>query len=106
MNNEVRKIKEKIAPILKEYNVTKAGIFGSYARGEQKANSDVDILVETDNNMTMIEFIGLKNELERVFKKKVDLVEYSTIRKEFKNQVLKEEISIIWIEIISSTLTI
>ncbi len=39
-------IKKKIAPILKKYNVTKAGIFGSYARGEQKRNSDVDILIE------------------------------------------------------------
>ena len=43
---EFESIKQKILPILKSYRVTKAGIFGSYARGEQNKKSDVDILIE------------------------------------------------------------
>ncbi|KHO50976.1 MAG: hypothetical protein QT05_C0047G0025 [archaeon GW2011_AR13] len=39
-------IKLKIARILKNYGVVRAGIFGSYARGEQKKDSDIDILIE------------------------------------------------------------
>ncbi len=43
MNKEIEKIKKKIVPILKKNKVVRAGIFGSYARGENKKNSDVDI---------------------------------------------------------------
>jgi len=94
-NKEIEKIKNKIIPVLKEYNVTKAGIFGSYARGEQKKNSDVDILVKTGDEMGLLEFIGLKLMLQRVVKRKVDLVEYETIRKELRETILNDEIRIL-----------
>ena len=94
-NKEIEKIKNKIIPVLKEYNVTKAGIFGSYARGEQKKNSDVDILVKTGDEMGLLEFIGLKLMLQRVVKRKVDLVEYKTIRKELRETILNDEIRIL-----------
>ena len=68
-------IKEKILPILKQHKVTRAGIFGSYARGEQKKGSDVDILVEIDDDrMGFLGFIRLKNLIERTIRKKIDLV--------------------------------
>lgn len=44
--NKIESIKKKIVPILKKHGVVRAGIFGSYARGEQNKNSDVDILIE------------------------------------------------------------
>src|SRR3989344_7147900 len=94
-SQEIEEIKTKIIPVLKEYNVTKAGIFGSYARGEQKKNSDVDILVKTGDEMGLLEFIGLKLMLQRVVKRKVDLVEYETIRKELRETILNDEIRIL-----------
>jgi uncharacterized protein len=95
-NLKIEEIKEKIVPILKKHKVTKAGIFGSYARGEQKKNSDIDILVEiNDDKMGLLEFIGLKLLLEKILKKKIDLVEYEAIRKELKERILKEEIPIL-----------
>lgn len=94
-NKEIEKIKNKIIPVLKEYKVTKAGIFGSYARGEQKKNSDVDILVKTGDEMGLLEFIGLKLMLQRAVKRKVDLVEYETIRKELREIILNDEIRIL-----------
>ena len=94
-NKEIEKIKNKIIPVLKEYKVTKAGIFGSYARGEQKKNSDVDILVKTRDEMGLLEFIGLKLMLQRAVKRKVDLVEYETIRKELREIILNDEIRIL-----------
>ncbi|PIN88966.1 hypothetical protein COU60_04790 [Candidatus Pacearchaeota archaeon CG10_big_fil_rev_8_21_14_0_10_34_76] len=92
---EIEKIKEKIIPLLKENKVTKAGIFGSYARGEQTKKSDVDILVEIDDEIGLFEFIGIKILLEKKLKRKVDLVEYECIRKELKKRILSEEIPII-----------
>ena len=91
---ELDKIKKKIVPILKKYGVTKAGIFGSYARGEQNKKSDVDILIELNEAYDLIEYIQLKNIIENAIKKKVDLVEYSCIRKELRNNILNEEIPI------------
>ena len=96
-NKEVEKIKSKIIKILKKNKVSRAGIFGSYSRGEQKKNSDIDIAVEiNDKDMSLLGFITLKMKLESVLGKKVDLVEYSVIKPLIRNNILNEEIKIIW----------
>lgn len=94
-NEEIEKIKTKIMPILKGYKVTKAGIFGSYARGEQKKKSDVDILIKIHDDASLLTLIGLKLDLQEAIKRKVDLVEYETIRKELKEKILNDEIRIL-----------
>ena len=96
MNQDIKKIKSKIVKILKKNKVVRAGIFGSYARGEQKKNSDIDILIEVnDKNMSLLGFIAMKLELEDVSGKKVDLVEYGAIKPLVKKEILNEEIRII-----------
>ncbi|MDO8528765.1 MAG: nucleotidyltransferase family protein [Nanoarchaeota archaeon] len=90
----IKEIEKKIIPILRKNKVKRAGIFGSHARGEQKKSSDVDILVELDEKLDLYDVIGIKLELEKVLKKKVDLVEYDTIRKELRDNILREEIPI------------
>lgn len=92
---EIEKIRKKVTPVLKKFSVTKAGIFGSYARGEQTKKSDVDLLVQIDGGTDLIELIKLKSELQRTIKKKVDLIEYVTIKKELKNSILNDEVSLI-----------
>lgn len=94
-SNEIENIKEKILPILKENKVTKAGIFGSFARGEQKKKSDVDILVEIDDSVSLFGVANLKGLLEKALRRKIDLVEYSLIRKELRRSILKDEIPIL-----------
>jgi len=90
---EIRKISKKIRPLLKERGVKKAGIFGSYSRGEQKENSDVDILVEMKGSL--LDVIGLEMELRKLLKKKVDLLTYNGIHPSLKKQILHEEIRVI-----------
>lgn len=95
-NKNIEKIKYKIINLLKKNKVKRAGIFGSYARGDQKKNSDIDILVEIKNpNMSLLGFVGLKLKLEEIIGKKVDLVEYNAIKPLIKNRVLKEEVRIL-----------
>jgi len=95
-NKEIERIKSKITEVLKKNKVSKAGIFGSYSRGEQNKNSDIDIAVEiNDSEMSLLGFIALKMKLEEVLGKKVDLVEYSVIKPLIKNRILNEEIKII-----------
>ena len=95
MVEKINKIKLQIIKILKKHKATRAGIFGSYVRGEQKKNSDIDILVELNKELDLIDFIQIKNELEEKLDKKVDLIEYETIRKELREKILKEEVQII-----------
>jgi len=96
LNKEIEKIKSKITKVLKKNKVSKAGIFGSYSRGEQKQNSDIDIVIQIeDKNMSLLGFIGLKLKLEEILRKKVDLVEYSALRPLIKTRILNEEVSII-----------
>ena len=91
----INKIKKKIKPILKENKVKKAGIFGSYARGEESENSDIDILIDLDKNLSLLKLIELKIKLEKILKKKVDLIEYDLIHPLIKKDAFKEEVKIL-----------
>lgn len=94
-SKKIQRIKRKIVPTLKKYGIKKAGIFGSYVRGEYKKRSDIDVLIQPPKNMSLLGFVHVKHELEDVLKRKVDLVEYKMIRPELKKTILNEEIRII-----------
>ncbi len=88
--NSIRKIltdhKEKLA---QKYGLSSLAIFGSFARNEQTANSDVDILVEF-NKPIGIEFIDLAEELEEILKIKVDLVSKNGVKKNYLEVITKD----------------
>lgn len=84
-------IKKKIIPILKRQGVLKAAIFGSFARGEETKNSDLDLLVKMPKSKTFLDMAGLKVELEDKLGREVDLVEYDAIRPLIKEQVLRDK---------------
>ena len=90
----INKFIPKIKKVLMKNNIKKAGIFGSYARGEQKKNSDIDILIKPAKNMGF-RFFGLQLDLEEKISKRVDLLSYKWIHPSLKQKILKEEIRII-----------
>ena len=101
LNNKVDNMKkEEILNILKQannevrhrYKAKVRGIFGSYARGEEHGGSDVDVLVEFEKGANLIHFVGLSLFLEEKIGIKVDVVPFDTIRKEIKEQVMKEAV--------------
>ena len=72
---DINTIKQKIMPVLKQYNVTRASVFGSIARGEDRPDSDVDLLVKVGPLTYGIwGFVALKQDLEKVLDRKVDVV--------------------------------
>ncbi|WP_353684852.1 nucleotidyltransferase family protein [Thermodesulfovibrio sp. 3907-1M] len=92
--DEVKAILEKHKDeIRKKYGVIIIGIFGSWARDEQKETSDVDILVEIERPIGLA-FFELWDELEELLGCKVDLVRRSLLREEIKEDVLKEVVEI------------
>ena len=94
IQKSINLIKSKILDILKRNNIKRAGIFGSYARGEQKKNSDIDILIEPPKGMGFA-FFGINTELEKKLGKKVHLVSYKYISPFIKDNVLSDEVKII-----------
>lgn len=95
MKIDTGQIKTKILPVLKKARVTRASIFGSYVRGDETEDSDVDLLVEVPKGIGLYGFMGLKCELEEVLSKKVDLVEYSAVKPRLKSYILENQIQII-----------
>ena len=77
-------------PILSQHNVASAGLFGSYARGEAKSGSDVDILVRFSETPSLLELIGIEQELSEKLGKQVDLVTEGFLSPYFKATVLKQ----------------
>ena len=90
----INRIKPQIIKILKKNKIKRAGIFGSYARGEARKNSDVDILVQPPGGIGF-GFVGIQLELEDMLRKKVHLVTYKYIHPRLKKQILKDEVRII-----------
>ena len=88
------RLKEKILPILKKYGIKKAALFGSFARGEQKPDSDIDILVKFKDreNKTLLDLVGLELELVDVLNRKVDVLTYNSIHPLLKDYILKEQV--------------
>lgn len=88
-------IKSKALPVLKEAGVTRSAIFGSYVRGDNKKDSDIDILVDFPRGKGLFEFVGLQFKLEDALKKKVDLIEYESLHPLLKERILAEQVQIL-----------
>lgn len=92
----VKEMQRKITrhkPELKNgFGVKEIGIFGSYVRGEQKNNSDLDILVEFEEAPSLFKFIELEDYLKRLLKVKVDLVMKSALKPRIGKHIMTEVI--------------
>lgn len=86
----LQKIHQQLPLIGEQYHVKKIGVFGSYARGEQKKGSDVDILVEFKTPIGFFDFIRLENFLSHALGKKVDLISKKAIKPAVKKTIINE----------------
>src|SRR3989338_162524 len=94
-NLTVKQIAKIAVPILKKNDVVKAGIFGSYARGEAKKRSDVDMLIKQKGKKSLLDLVRLERILEEKLKKRVDLLDYDGLSPYLKERILKEEVRIL-----------
>ena len=87
----IKEIKNIIKPILNKYGITDIYLFGSYARGEAKNNSDIDIYCNQGNIKTLIDQGLLEDELESSLNKKVDIIFDSSYIDDYFKQQIKED---------------
>lgn len=76
----------------RKYYVKEMGLFGSYIRGEQRINSDVDILIEFSKPIGMLKFVRLEGYLSQLCKAKIDLVMKSALKPKIGESILREVI--------------
>jgi hypothetical protein len=92
---EIKEIlKEHKEEVSRKYKVSEIGIFGSFVRGDQKKRSDIDILVDFFEIPDLLKFIELERYLQKLLRKKVDLVDKEGIRPQLKDIILKEVVYI------------
>ncbi|MCL4863886.1 MAG: nucleotidyltransferase family protein [Caldilineaceae bacterium] len=81
----------KLKPELSaRYRVREIGLFGSFVRAQQSEASDIDILVDFDENADLFDLVGLALFLEEQLQRKVDVVSKSALREELRESVLQE----------------
>jgi len=86
----MNEIMEKLIQILKKHGAKRIEIFGSYARGEQKETSDLDIIVEFEKRKSLLELVGIEQELEDHLGIKVDLLTEASISPYLIEKIKKE----------------
>lgn len=88
--NEIKSIIRKNKKRLqKKYGLKAIGVFGSYTRGDNYKDSDIDILVEFETPIGL-EFVDLAYELEELLNHKVDLVSKKAIKKSLVNYITED----------------
>jgi len=92
VDTDISYLRDKILPFLKAAGVKRGAFFGSFAKGQAKADSDLDVLIDFPS---LLDFVRLKLQLEESLKRKVDLVEYDLIKPAIRDEVLKSQIIIL-----------
>lgn len=93
--NEIRGlVKEHRGVLAEQYGLAVVGVFGSYIRGEQKADSDLDLLAETLRPISLLELVGAENYLCDALGVKVDLVLKRSVREELRQSILDEAVAL------------
>ena len=94
----IEEIKRKLSllkeTIHKDFGVSRLEVFGSYVRGEQRKDSDLDVLVDFDREVSLLDVVGLEYFLSDNLGMKVDVVLRRSVRKELKDIVFSEAVLI------------
>jgi predicted nucleotidyltransferase len=86
----LEEIKSKVSDTARQYGVKRAYLFGSHARGEASAESDIDICIEKGKIRTLFELSGFCADLEERLGSKVDIVTTASIKGDFREQIEKD----------------
>ncbi|MFC1790620.1 nucleotidyltransferase family protein [Patescibacteria group bacterium] len=91
-NQVIGKISAQKAFLADKYSVKEIGVFGSVARGEQKADSDIDVLVDFKKPIGLFDYVRLENYLSGFLGAKVDLVTKTGLKPAIKDEILSQTI--------------
>lgn len=87
---DLEEITAEVIKVADQYGIVKAGVFGSYARGEANDESDIDLLFEFKEVIGLMKLGGLKIDLEETLGKQVDVLQFCAINSQIRDHVLQE----------------
>ena len=87
---EIKEAILKNKDLLRRYKVKSIALFGSYARGEQTEDSDVDLLVEFDSGVTLFDIVDLQDDLSELLGRRVHVVSKRGLSRHIGPSILKE----------------
>ncbi len=90
--SSINAIRGVATPILNKYGVVRSALFGSVVRGESSEASDIDFLVEFPPESTLLDLVGLEQELEEAFGRDVDVITFRSLHPLLKEYVLREAV--------------
>jgi len=85
-------LRNNMDTIREKYKVDRIGLFGSYVRGDTHIGSDLDVLVEFSDTISLLQLVSLENYLTKITGTKVDVVPKDDLRKELKDAILNETV--------------
>ena len=91
---EKQELYQNLKKFLLQKNITKAAVFGSFARNEETHHSDIDLLIET-KGMSMFDILRIEDELEMLFQRKIDLVEFKAVKPSIHKYVFADLVELI-----------
>ena len=87
---DIRRLRPQIMALARKHRAHKVAVFGSCARGEMRADSDIDFLVDFEEGYTLLDIAGMMNGLEDLLGRKVDVIDRPSLRKELWETVMQE----------------
>jgi predicted nucleotidyltransferase len=92
--SEIREILRNHADELRSrYGLVNLAVFGSIVRGEAREDSDIDVLADVPENMSLLGVVSVENHLSAILECKVDFIPRSDVRQELRQSILREAVS-------------
>ena len=94
ISNNIKSKRKEILDIAQKYGATNLRVFGSMARGEGSPESDLDIIVEMEKGRSLLDIIAIKQDIEELLGRKVDIVTEASISPYIRDTVLREAVNL------------
>lgn len=92
--SDIRKHREEILRIAGEYGASEVRVFGSTATGRSNADSDIDVLVKLQPGRSLFDIVALKQDLEDLLGRRIDLVTEASVSPYIRDRVLREAVEL------------
>ena len=92
--SDIQSRKEQILEVAARHGASRVRIFGSVSRGDASPSSDIDLLVHLNENATLLEQIGLKNDLEDLLGWNVDVVDDDAVSPAIRDVIMAEAVTL------------
>ena len=94
LSSLINEKREEIIRIAKAHGATSIRVFGSYSRGEERPGSDIDLIVELEPSRSLLDVIAMKQEIEDIVHKKVDVVTEAALSPYIRDDILQEAVAL------------